>query len=1278
MAEEKELTIVLKAKNLTHAEFESARKELSGLGDASKDTEKKGEGLGPSFKTSFSAIAVAGTAVVAGIGAITAGVIALGQRGAEVSDIKGHFNDLNTAIGNNADTMISKLRSATLGTITDFELMKATNIGLSQGLKLNEDQFGLTGKAAQILADRVGGDTKDAYEKLVMAMTTGQDKTLKGIGLNIDAAAAADAHAKALGKTTGELTEAEKITASRNAILAEMQRVLEQSGEAEADFADRINQGRVALENWRDELGLGIADSPIFSAGMEGMGNALTKAFGGEHSRLIADIVGLIEDAAMMAIDLGQAGLSAADVLVKGFYGIRAMFFDTLGGVVALETGMADLAASVYEWRAGMPFATDEVKKQAREMREHATVSGGMRDSIKATADEARAAATGNNALSRTIDGLKTGLGGAKSAMEAARREQLLGTKATDDATTGLGTHAVAQRAHATLTKAQADEIEKLAKAQSELFGSAMIARADLMARALGDVGNITKLTTEKKEELRKAVDAALEVYRLLGRDAPKALHDIHAATLPLLVSTRQWATVELKAAVDNLTPFEASVRSLGVESVPQLSTSIDKSRLGFVGLKDAVVASGTSLDAAKEKTHSFNDSLESLAGTLAQLAQVSGGTFGGIVQQIATVVVAAQAGAKAGEAFRNGWNQGGSQGFASMATGILGAASAMGQATSQGNTLQRTLGGISTGAAIGTAIFPGLGTAIGLGAGAIIGFIRGITQISPAIKDARKDVEAFQQTLAATLTATQLQEAGGERWKMTIIAVRDALISIGRAGDEAMPLVAQLWDTDHPERARAAMEQIAKLIGDQQTEQQILNDAVREYGFTIEELGPKFRAQELSAQAQKLVEQYAVLTDSEIDVALVATKMADNTNEYLRVALRTNAEVPRSMEPMLKKMAEMGLLTDENGDKLTDLERIPWAQTMTQGFDRVVGAVERLIATIGGGLGGAVNRAGDAVEREFYDRIIPAIEEGGRALDEFNFGKSPGGLKEIPILLKKAAAEINPFRDFFRDAMKAAEHSLDAVLKKMGDFKEGMSFGRISGPPAEALAQIERLESQIAQLETLQKTSPESKDAATAGIELLKKQIDDLRKLIDPFEGFAKLPELLSETSALARINEVFQQYMGHSASAGELTSLAAKYGYGGKGQISKDRLDDFLKEVVDAYLENKYAGFAEGTKTGSDKWFMDFGRGRTVRVHDEEAIVPKSRVREFVNDVGGGGGATSVTVGETVVHVHVSLDPVTGRISRIGPAEIRDIQKALDTGQCRVPSRVVTQRSR
>jgi TP901 family phage tail tape measure protein len=378
--------------------------------------------------------------------------------------------------------------------------------------------------------------------------------------------------------------------------------------------------------------------------------------------------------------------------------------------------------------------------------------------------------------------------------------------------------------------------------------------------------------------------------------------------------------------------------------------------------------------------------------------------------------------------------NATGSQKFAaglqSAATIAQGAMSVW-KATSEAvGTLGKTFAGAMAGAQAGAAFGP-IGAAIGAAAGALTGFLRGMFGVSAAIKQSRAEVDKFQAALHETLSVTQRQAAGGEKWKMTIIAVTDAYIAAGKSADEALAIVRQLWDTDHPDRARAAMEEIQRVMGGVKTEQEILNRAVQEYGFTIEELGPKFRNQKLSEQAQRLVEDFAVLSESGIDVGTVVTRMADKTNEYLHIALKTGTEVPRSMRPMLEKMVEMGLLTDENGEKLEDLERITWAETMTQGFDRVVGAVERLIAVIGGTLPAAAADAAGTIEHEFRNRALPALRDTAEAINDTIEMKSPTGLLGIIHYTKLAADGMVKLRDRAVPALVTVRHAVDDIADR-------------------------------------------------------------------------------------------------------------------------------------------------------------------------------------------------------------------------------------------------------
>lgn len=223
MANEREITIKIGAKNLTSAEFAKARSEILGLDEASGKAKEGGSSIGPAFSAGFATIVAGAAAVVGAVAAITGVVATLGAHGSEVADVRQHFDQLNRSLGSNGQTMLGVLRDGLKGTVSDMAIMKSTNQALGQGLKLNETQFELTAKASRVLADRIGGDTATAYDTLLQAMATGQDRQLKGIGLNIDAEAAVKKHAAALGVEAGELTEAEQATAKRNAILAALQ-----------------------------------------------------------------------------------------------------------------------------------------------------------------------------------------------------------------------------------------------------------------------------------------------------------------------------------------------------------------------------------------------------------------------------------------------------------------------------------------------------------------------------------------------------------------------------------------------------------------------------------------------------------------------------------------------------------------------------------------------------------------------------------------------------------------------------------------------------------------------------------------------------------------------------------------------------------------------------------------------------------------------------------------------------------------------------------------------
>lgn len=347
---------------------------------------------------------------------------------------------------------------------------------------------------------------------------------------------------------------------------------------------------------------------------------------------------------------------------------------------------------------------------------------------------------------------------------------------------------------------------------------------------------------------------------------------------------------------------------------------------------------------------------LDSIINTFTQLAQISGGTFGQIAQDIGTVIATMRLGKESGTQFKNALASikpgGGVGGYVQLAGSIGGAVSALDAATSSGSTAERALKGAASGAAIGTAIFPGFGTAIGAGVGALVGWIRGAKAAHEEMVHLRDVEHDFEKQLWATMTATQAMEAGNQGWAATTIVVRDAYLATGRSAAEAEHDVAAMWAATEQgaEASKAAIDKVNQAFTEQKQDAADLDAAIQKYGFSIEELGPTMQRQKLTEQAVELMNDFRLLAGSGIDVDVVLGKMGGSINDFVAAALRTGTEVPSQMKPMLDKMIEMGTLTDENGNKITDLgdSGLTFSETMTQGFDRIVKKFDELLTKIG------------------------------------------------------------------------------------------------------------------------------------------------------------------------------------------------------------------------------------------------------------------------------------------------------------------------------------------
>ena len=124
---------------------------------------------------------------------------------------------------------------------------------------------------------------------------------------------------------------------------------------------------------------------------------------------------------------------------------------------------------------------------------------------------------------------------------------------------------------------------------------------------------------------------------------------------------------------------------------------------------------------------------------------------------------------------------------------------------------------GQTIGTALGAA-FPVIGSLIGPGLQLLWGGIKKLFGGPSKEELAGRDlVSQFEQQVSSMLTNNQRLEAGGQAWKGTVIAVRDAYIANGLSAEQAEKDVAAMWASSKggADDAREAIARIKTAIGD-------------------------------------------------------------------------------------------------------------------------------------------------------------------------------------------------------------------------------------------------------------------------------------------------------------------------------------------------------------------------------------------------------------------------------------------------------------------------------
>lgn len=492
-------------------------------------------------------------------------------------------------------------------------------------------------------------------------------------------------------------------------------------------------------------------------------------------------------------------------------------------------------------------------------------------------------------------------------------------------------------------SKDETDEFTKKVKGLTDQFGRAAVNEGRAYAVALQQIGGTQRLTNAEIEQFNKVLGDALTKLTLLGDTSSAEFMQIREAWLETQNA--------MFNSLINKNPLDPKNFSKNFISGDDFRKMMDLGRMQSDFNKLIMTGPQALQNMINNMGGITITKLQSPPSVITQYGKtiLNGLTGpGGFTDKLGPTIM---------QAITGGGDIGKSVG------GLLG--QTIGESTSKmfGGYLTKNLGK-TLGGAIGS-IIPGLGTLagtfIGQGLSALGGKIVGM--FTNATKGAREEFAKSLNFVNLDALYKDLQKLGAEGERLAHVGMNVVGRNDKAANEAWMQDVLKFYDDVAQKQEETANQELEA--------RNKLQAAIDKYGFTIEELGPKWRQQRMTEQAQELVEEYTILTASGIEVDTVIRRMGDSINEFVQTAMKTGSEVPESMRPMLQRMVDMGLLTDENGKKFDSLEDtgLTFSMTLSQGFQGVIDKLEEVVLAITG-------RLGSAIENMPSPRITPVIEE--------------------------------------------------------------------------------------------------------------------------------------------------------------------------------------------------------------------------------------------------------------------------------------------------------------
>lgn len=176
----------------------------------------------------------------------------IAKQGAQLQEARQSFDNYAKSVGKSADEIISKLRKASGGTISELGLVVTASKAMSLGVTQDADKMANLLEIARNKARLFGMDTSQAFEDIVTGIGRGSPLILDNLGIKIPAG---------FDEMTKSMSDADKMAKLLELTLEEGNKQLSDMGGLSNTSADELRAFEAAITDLRGEFGVLLAEA---------------------------------------------------------------------------------------------------------------------------------------------------------------------------------------------------------------------------------------------------------------------------------------------------------------------------------------------------------------------------------------------------------------------------------------------------------------------------------------------------------------------------------------------------------------------------------------------------------------------------------------------------------------------------------------------------------------------------------------------------------------------------------------------------------------------------------------------------------------------------------------------------------------------------------------------------------------------------------------------------------------------------------------------------------